>query len=172
MSVEPDGVVRGEDGVRHVFDIVVAAPGTEAAAARRKTHGYGTPAARRARQAEARAVQRAKAGAVARGGAEGVGARALRQKAAGLVQAAYHPGYRGPVEAAGGVFHAVVLSPFGGWHAGALDMARQALHSGDRTPAEELEAERFDHHARTWAGWSRLRRKWWRATERYAYFWP
>ena len=52
------------------------------------------------------------------------------------------------------LFHAVVLSPFGGWHAGALGMAREALHSGDREPACDLEAERFDHHARTWASWT------------------
>ena len=139
----------------HVFDVVVAAPGTEeVAAARHKVHGCGTPAARQARLEEAQAVRRATAGAVARGGAEGARARALRHKAAGMVQAAYHPGYRGPVEARGGVFHAVVLSPFGGWHAGALGMAREALHSGDREPACDLEAERFDHHARTWAGWN------------------
>ena len=33
-------------------------------------------------------------------------------------------------------------------------MAREALHPGDRGPADDLEAERFDHHARAWAGWS------------------
>ena len=52
-----------------------------------------------------------------------------------------------------------MLTPHGGWwewgHGGEYNefMLRTA-HTGDDIPDFNIEAERFDHHARTWASWT------------------
>ena len=72
---------------------------------------------------------------------------------------AYHPGYLGPCSFAGDRFHAIMLTPHGGWwewgHGGEYnEFLQRTAHTGDDIADYNIEAERFDHHARTWASWT------------------
>ena len=74
-------------------------------------------------------------------------------------QDAYHPGYSGPCAMAGDRFHPIVLSLHGGWWRWGNrdehnDFISNDAHSGDNTPDYDIEATRFDNHARTWASWT------------------
>ena len=74
-------------------------------------------------------------------------------------QDAYHPGYCGPCAMAGDRFHPIVLTPHGGWwrwgnRGEHNDFVCNVAHSGDGAPDYDIEAVRFDSHARTWASWT------------------
>ena len=74
-------------------------------------------------------------------------------------QDAYHPGYCGPCAMAGDRFHPIVLTPHGGWwrwgnRGEHNDFICNVAHSGDDAPDYDIEAARFDSHARTWASWT------------------
>ena len=71
----------------------------------------------------------------------------------------YHPGYLGPCSYVGDRFHAIMLTPYGGWwewgHGGEFnEFLQRTAHTGDNVPDYNIEVERFDHHARTWASWT------------------
>ena len=60
---------------------------------------------------------------------------------------------------AGDRFHPIVLSQHGGWWRwGNRDEHNDFIcninHSGDNAPDYDIEAARFDNHARTWASWT------------------
>ena len=60
---------------------------------------------------------------------------------------------------AGDRFHPIVLSPHGGWWRWGNrdehnDFICNVNHSGDSAPDYDIEAARFDNHARTWASWT------------------
>ena len=64
-----------------------------------------------------------------------------------------------PCTIAGDWFHPIVLTPYGGWwrwgDRGQHDaFIRSVAHSGDEVPDYDVEAERFDHDARTWSSWT------------------
>ena len=74
-------------------------------------------------------------------------------------QGAHHPGYCWPCALAGDRFHPIVLSPHGGWWSWGNrdehnDFVCNVVHSGDNVPDYDIEAARFDSHARTWASWT------------------
>ena len=84
--------------------------------------------------------------------------KAVKQSKARKVHA-YHPGYLGPCAYVGDRFHAIMLTPYGGWwewgHGGEYnEFLERTAHSGDNVPDYNIEVERFDHHARTWASWT------------------
>ena len=65
----------------------------------------------------------------------------------------------GPCAFVGDRFHAIMLTPYGGWwewgHGGEYnEFLERTAHSGDNVPDYNIEVERFDHHARTWALWT------------------
>ena len=77
------------------------------------------------------------------------------QAASNALQDVYHPGYEAACAAAGDRFHAVLLTPYGGWWRKVpTDFIEFVKHSGDEMPDWAIEVERFDHHARTWASWT------------------
>ena len=158
--VTPDGAVKGTDGGHDTIDVTFAP--TLAIAKRRATlkrFGHGNPQRRqerananRDRRRQARVDQAA--GRISRRELD-----ARLQQCANDDQNAYHPGYSGPCAAAGDRFHPVILTPCGGWwrwgdHGEHGEFLANIVHSGDEVPDYDIEAPRFDHHARTWASWT------------------
>ena len=158
--VTPDGAVKGIDGAHDVFDVSFAARSCRAKyRASVKRHGFGTPQ-RRQQWAEANRDRRRQArveyaaGAIDKPALE----RVLHQCDIND-QDAYHPGYSGPCALAGDRFHPIVLSQHGGWWRWGdrdehNDFICNISHSGDNAPDYDIEADRFDNHARTWSSWT------------------
>ena len=59
-----------------------------------------------------------------------------------------------PCAVRGDSSYLVVLSIYCGWYPEASGFLAAATHGGDRIDGSCAEAERFDHHSRTWASWS------------------
>ena len=77
------------------------------------------------------------------------------RRSSNKLQDTYHPGYKEACAAAGDRFHAVLLTPYGGWWRKVpTSFLEYVKHSGDEMPDWALEVERFDHHSRTWASWT------------------
>ena len=124
-----------------------------------KRHGYGTPQRRQQRAAANRDRRRQARVDYAAGTLNKSALERVLQQCDVNDQDAYHPGYTGPCAMAGDRFHPVVLSPHGGWWRwGNRDEHNDFIcninHSGDNVPDYDIEADRFDSHARTWASWT------------------
>jgi len=158
--VTPDGAVLGLDGAHDTFDVSFA-PTLHDAKRRAiiKRWGYGSPQ-RRDEWAAVNRVRRRQARLdCAAGRIDRQQLAVALQRCAGNDQDAYHPGYTGPCAIAGDRFHPIILTPYGGWWRWSdrgehNDFLINASHSGDDTPDYDIEAPRFDHHARTWASWT------------------
>ena len=153
--VTPDGALLDATGRHVVFDVVYSSGRMSSRwIADRKANGHHTVAdrerAKRARDATYRdSYERQRQGHLTPDEAD-----RLRRAADTAVQDAYHPGYAVPCAVRGDSFYPVVLSIYGGWYPEASGFLAAATHSGDRIDGRCAEAERFDHHSRTWASWS------------------
>ena len=158
--VTPDGAVEGLDGAHDVFDVSFAARKCDARnRASVKRHGFGTPQRRQQRAVANRERRRQARLQYAAGAIDKPAMERVLQQCDINDQDAYHPGYSGPCALAGDRFHPIVLSPHGGWWRWGNrdehnDFICNVNHSGDSAPDYDIEAARFDNHARTWASWT------------------
>ena len=158
--VTPDGAVKGLDGAHDVFDVSFAVRDCEAKnRARVKRLGFGTPQQRQQRAAVNRGRRRQARAEYAAGAIDKPALDRVLQQCDVNDQDAYHPGYSGPCALAGDRFHPIVLSYHGGWWRWGNgdehnDFICNINHSGDNAPDYDIEAARFDNHARTWASWT------------------
>ena len=159
-SVTPDVSALGAGGVHDTADIaVVAAKTTVAHRIHEKKFGHGSVDKYYRIQQQEAGVQRD----LRRQHRKGLLSTAAFNKAVHQSNSrkggAYHPGYLGPCAYVGDRFHAIMLTPYGGWwewgHGGEYnEFLERTAHSGDNAPDYNIEVERFDHHARTWASWT------------------
>ena len=159
-SVTPDVAVLGRDGVHDTADVAVVA---EKKGVSRVVHikKYGMGSVQKyeeVRQQEGQ-VQRDLARQRRQGIISCSEYAAAAQASCVRRVDAYHPGYLGPCSFAGDRFHAIMLTPHGGWwewgHGGEYnEFLQRTAHTGDDIADYNIEAERFDHHARTWASWT------------------
>ena len=159
-SVTPDVAVLGRDGVHDTADIAVVA---EKKGVPRVVHikKYGKGSVQKYGEVRLqegqvlRDLARQRRQGIISGSEYDAAARASNVRKVD----AYHPGHLGPCSFAGDRSHAVMLTPHGGWwqwgRGGECnEFLQRTTHTGDDIADFKLEAERFDHHARTWASWT------------------